>query len=157
MHLVFNCFFLFDWLYSYLCGKKRRFSPQRRRGMRENTLSEKIIGAAIEVHRNLGPGLLESAYEECLCYELKKTGCSFRRQMNLPVVYKDIRLDCGYRLDIVVEDLVIVEVKAVDALLPIHEAQLLTYLKLADKKLGLLLNFNVPVLKNGITRIVNNL
>ena len=100
-------------------------------------LTEKIIGFAIEVHRHLGPGLLESAYEECLCYELTQNGHAFRRQVPLPVVYKGERLDCGYRLDLVVEDEVIVEIKAIEKLLPIHEAQLLSYLRLANKRVGL--------------------
>lgn len=123
----------------------------------ENTISNQVVGAAIEVHRHLGPGLLESAYEECLCHELKLRGLSFDRQKELSVCYKDSRLDCGYRLDVVVEGAVILELKSVKKLEPIHEAQLLTYLKLSDLKLGLLLNFNVPLMRNGIQRIVNNL
>jgi len=123
----------------------------------EDKFSKEIIGAAIEVHRNLGPGLLESAYEECLCRELVIRSLTFERQKPLPLSYKGIKLDCGYRLDIVVEGLVILELKAVDRIEPIHEAQLLTYLKLAKLKLGILINFNVPVLKNGIKRIVNRL
>ncbi|MCK5680603.1 GxxExxY protein [bacterium] len=120
-------------------------------------LSYKIIGAAIEVHRHLGPGLLESAYEECLCQELKTQKINFNRQVPLPVKYKGIELDCGYRLDIVIENLIIIELKAVEKTLPIHEAQLLTYLKLTGFKIGLLINFNNVVLKDGINRIVNNL
>ena len=121
---------------------------------RENDLlTEKVIGFAIEVHRQLGPGLLESAYEECLCYEVRQSGLSFRRQVPLPVVYKAIHLDCGYRIDVVVEEQVILELKTVSELQPIHEAQLLTYLKLDKKSLGLLVNFNVPVLKNGVKRV----
>jgi GxxExxY protein len=123
----------------------------------ENKLSNEIIGAAIEVHRTLGPGLLESAYEECLCHELSVRGVLFERQKALPLSYKNVTLDCGYRLDIVAANLVILELKAVNELEPIHEAQVLTYLKLADLKLGLLINFNVPVLRSGIKRIVNNL
>jgi GxxExxY protein len=115
-------------------------------------LTEAILGAAIEVHRALGPGLLESAYHECLCHELALRGIEFKRQVDLPVVYKGIRLDCGYRMDIVVEDTVVLELKCVDAILPIHEAQLITYLKLSGKRVGLLINFNVPVLKDGIRR-----
>ena len=122
---------------------------------RENQLTEKIIGCAIEVHKALGPGLLESAYEECLCYELTRNSIPFRRQVPLPVVYKGINLDCGYRLDVLVNDLVIVELKTVEKLLSIHDAQLLTYLKLYQRPLGLLMNFNVPVLKDGIKRLVN--
>jgi len=117
-------------------------------------LTEKIIGASIEVHRVLGPGLLESAYEECLCHELRLGGITFTRQQPLPVVYKGMHLDCGYRLDVVVEGQVIVELKTVDHLLPIHEAQLLTYLRLAGIHTGLLLNFNVPALRQGIKRMV---
>jgi GxxExxY protein len=123
---------------------------------REDWITSEIIGAAIEVHRELGPGLLESAYEECLCYELSARKLTFQRQVDLPVAYKRVRLDCGYRMDVVVRDLVIVELKTVDKLLPIHEAQLLTYLKLSRRQIGLLLNFNVPVLKDGLKRIVNN-
>lgn len=122
---------------------------------REDELSNGIIGAAIEVHKILGAGVLESAYEECLCYELKQRGMPFERQKPLPLVYKDIHLDCGYRVDILVEKLVIIELKAVERIEAIHEAQLLTYLKLSSLWLGLIINFNVPVLKNGIKRIVN--
>ena len=125
--------------------------------MDENEISNKIIQAAIEVHRHLGPGLLESAYEECLCYELSGMGLSFKRQQSLPVEYKGIKLDCGYRLDLVVEEKVIVEVKSVEKLLPIHQAQLLTYLRLSGLKLGLLINFNSALLKDGIKRMVLNL
>ena len=117
-------------------------------------LTEKIIGFAIEVHRRLGPGLLESAYEECLCYELDQSGLAFRRQMPLPVVYKAIRLDCGYRMDVVVEEQVILEIKSVERLMPIHEAQVLTYMKLGGIATGLLLNFNTPVLKDGLRRLM---
>jgi GxxExxY protein len=115
-------------------------------------LTGKIIGAAIEVHRNLGPGLLESAYEECLCHELSLSNVRFERQLPLPVVYKGIKIDCSYRLDLVVEECVIVEVKAVDAVIPVHEAQLLTYLKLTGLRVGLLINFHEAVLKDGIRR-----
>ena len=121
-----------------------------------NRITEKIIGCAIEIHRNLGPGLLESAYEECLCYELKQVGLEFKRQVPLPVIYKGINLECGYRMDIVIEDLVIVEIKAIERILPVHEAQLLSYLKIYNKKVGLLMNFHVPILKSGLKRIVNN-
>ena len=123
----------------------------------ENKITEKIIGCAIEVHRSLGPGLLESAYEECLCFELAQAGLQFERQVPLPVVYKGVKFDCGYRMDIVVENLIIVEIKAIEKILPVHEAQLLSYLKLYNKKIGLLINFHVPVLKSGLKRIVNNL
>lgn len=123
---------------------------------REDRLTREIIGAAIEVHRELGPGLLESAYEQCLCHELSLRGLKFQRQVELPVTYKGIRLDCGFRMDIVVEGIVVVELKTVDTLLPIHQAQMLTYLKLYHRQVGLLLNFNVPVLKDGLKRIVHN-
>jgi GxxExxY protein len=113
-----------------------------------------IIGAAIEVHRNLGPGLLESAYEECLCHELHLRGLDFKRQVALPLLYKGLKLDCGYKLDLIVQDQIILELKAVDKLLPIHEAQLLTYLRLTGKRVGLLINFNVPLLTQGIIRRV---
>jgi GxxExxY protein len=112
------------------------------------------LGFAIEVHRRLGPGLLESAYEECLCYELTTNGLRFERQVALPVVYKAIRLDCAYRMDVVVDGQVILEVKAVERLMPIHEAQLLTYMKLSEVRTGLLLNFNSAVLKDGIRRLM---
>ncbi len=120
-----------------------------------NKVTEQIIGAALEVHRALGPGLLESAYEECLARELALRGVRLERQKALPVEYKGARLDCGYRLDLLVEGSVVVEIKAIDAILPIHEAQLLTYLKLGGWSVGLLLNFNVPVLRDGICRMVN--
>ena len=116
-------------------------------------LTEKIIGAAIEVHRALGPGLLESANEECLCHELSLRDLSFQRQVPLPVEYKGVKLDCGYRLDLVVQDSVVLELKCVEHTLPVHEAQLLTYLKLTGKRIGLIINFNVAVLvRGGITR-----
>jgi GxxExxY protein len=118
-------------------------------------ISGRIIGAAIEVHRHLGPGLLESAYQSCLAFELKQLGLKVEEQKSLPVVYKQVKLDCGYRLDFMVEDESIVEIKAIELLLPIHGAQLLSYLRLAKKRVGLLINFHVPVLKNGLKRIVN--
>jgi len=120
----------------------------------EEQLTKAIIGAAIEVHRELGPGLLESAYEECFCYELHLRGLNFERQVELPVAYKGLKLDCGYRLDIVVENSVLLELKSIEQILPVHHAQLLTYLRLSEKKVGLLINFNVGVLKNGIVRRV---
>jgi len=120
--------------------------------MELNRITESIIGAAIEVHKTIGPGLLESAYEECLCRELTLREIPFERQRPLPVEYKGIRLDCGYRIDLLVAGAVVVEIKAVDAIAPIHEAQLLTYMKLGAWRLGLLINFNVPVLKDGIRR-----
>jgi len=119
-------------------------------------LTEKIIGAAIEVHKTLGPGLLESAYEGCLAHELSLANISFERQVLLPVAYKSLRLDCGYRLDFLVEKMVVLELKAMEGLQPIHEAQLLTYLRLGGWPIGLLINFNVPVLKKGIKRLVHN-
>jgi len=120
----------------------------------EGGLTDRIIGAAIAVHKALGPGLLESAYEACLCHELRLLGLRFKREIDIPAEYKGVKLDCAYRLDLLVEGKVIVEVKSVETLLPIHEAQLLTYLRLAGKRVGLLINFNVPVLKKGIIRRV---
>jgi GxxExxY protein len=117
-----------------------------------NELTRETIGAAIEVHRYLGPGLLESSYRECLCRELLLRGINFRREWALPLQYKGILLDCGYRIDVVVDDLVVVEIKTVQALAPIHDAQLLTYLRLGGWKVGLLINFNVVLLKDGIRR-----
>ncbi len=122
--------------------------------MEENEITGKIIGAAIEVHRHLGPGLMESVYEECLSQELKLNGLSFERQKVLPVEYKGAKLDCGYRLDLVVEQKVVVEIKAVEKLMPVYTAQVLTYLKLSGLKLGLLINFNVPVIRDGIKRLI---
>jgi GxxExxY protein len=122
-----------------------------------NSLTERIIGCAIEVHKAIGPGLLESAYEECLCFELSQNGLLFKRQVPLPVRYKSVNLDCGCRLDVIVEDKVIIEIKAVERIIPIHEAQLLSYLKMLDIRLGLILNFHSSVMKHGIKRIVNNL
>jgi len=117
-------------------------------------MTGQLIGFAIEVHRVLGPGLLESAYEECLCYEISRNNLAFRRQVPLPVAYKDVKLDCGYRMDIVVDGKVIIELKTVERILPVHEAQLMTYLKLSGLRRGLLLNFSCAVLKDGIRRIV---
>lgn len=120
--------------------------------MNINEITEKIIGCAIEVHRYLGPGLLESAYEECLAYELKNYGLIVEHQKPVPVVYKEIKLECGYRIDLLVENAVIIELKSVDAINPIHEAQILTYMKFAEKHIGLLINFNVTLLKHGLKR-----
>jgi GxxExxY protein len=132
-------------------------SPRTQRGaVGVNLLSEKVIGAAIKVHRELGPGLLESAYEACLVYELGDCGLLVETQRPLPVVYRGVKLDCGYRLDIVVEGKLIVELKAVDRIMPIHEAQLLSYLRLSGIHLGLLVNFHVNLLKDGIKRLVHN-
>ncbi|MEA2733583.1 MAG: hypothetical protein QOE14_34 [Humisphaera sp.] len=122
-----------------------------------NKLSEAVIGAAIEVHKEMGAGLLESTYEQCLCRELSLRGIKFECQKPLPVNYKGMVLDCGYRIDILVEGVLVIEIKAVDKLLPIHEAQLLTYLRLSQCQLGLLINFNVEVLRLGIKRMVNHL
>ena len=122
-----------------------------------NQLSSKIIGAAIQVHKALGPGLLESAYEECISHELSSQGLSIERQKPLAINYKGIKLDCGYRLDIVVENTIILELKSCEKIEPIHKAQLLTYLKLSGLNLGLILNYNVPVMRDGIVRLVNEL
>ena len=119
-----------------------------------NRLSETIIGAAIQVHRELGPGLLESAYEACLEFELLDRGLRVERQKELPVIYRSFRIDCGYRLDLLVENIIVLELKAVEKIIPIHEAQIMSYLKLSGRCLGLLINFNVKLLKDGITRIV---
>ncbi len=133
--------------------------PQRHRDTEDilyyhKELTEKLIACAIEVHRHLGPGLLESAYEECYIYELGAQGVALERQKPLPLVYKEIKLDCGYRMDVVADNKVVVEIKCVEKILPIHEAQLLTYLKLSGIKVGLIINFHAPVLKDGIKRLV---
>lgn len=120
----------------------------------EEKVTEQIIGAAIEVHRALGPGLLESAYEECFCRELALRKVKFQRQVALPIEYKGVKLDCGYRIDLLVEESVVVELKSIDRIMPIHEAQLITYLRLTHKKVGLIINFNVAALKRGIVRKV---
>lgn len=120
----------------------------------ESELTHRIIGAAIEVHKSLGPGLLESAYQICLARELALRQIEFEQEKPIPIHYKGVALDCGYRLDFVVENRVVVELKAVEKALPVHEAQLLTYLKLTGCKVGLLINFNIPVLKDGVTRLV---
>ena len=125
--------------------------------MSENEIATKVIGCAIEVHRRLGPGLLESAYEECLFYELQNSGLKVHKQKTLPLVYKEVKLDNGYRIDLLVENKIVIEIKAVEALNDVHLAQVLTYLKLSNCKLGLLINFNVALLKNGLKRVVNDL
>lgn len=125
--------------------------------MTENEISKVVFDAALRVHKALGPGLLESAYEECLFYELKKTGIRIEKQKPLPLVYEEVKLEIGYRIDIMVENKLVIEVKAVEALNDIHLAQVLTYLKLSNCKLGMLINFNVTMIKNGIKRVVNNL
>lgn len=122
--------------------------------MSDNELTREIIGAAIEVHRLLGPGLLESAYEDCLCHELALRRIHFEKQKPIPLIYKGTKLECGFRLDLLVEGRVVVELKSVDGLGPIHEAIILTYLRLSGHSLGLLINFNVPVLKDGVRRFI---
>jgi len=123
--------------------------------MKENELSKMIIGCAIEVHKQLGPGLLESAYQECMFYELKQIGLKVQKEKPMPIVYKEVKLDHGYRIDLLVEEKVVIEIKTVDAFNEVHTAQVLTYLKLGNYKLGLLLNFQTTMLKNGIKRIIN--
>lgn len=123
----------------------------------ENELSKIIVDCAFKVHKNLGPGLLESSYEECLMYELIKAGLFIEKQKALPLVYEEVKLEVGYRIDILVENKVVIEIKAVEVLNDVHLAQILTYLKLSGCKLGLLINFNVSLIKNGIKRVVNNL
>ena len=122
---------------------------------RLNAISEAVIGGAIDVHKAVGPGLLESAYEACLAYELRQRGLKVEQQKELPLRYRDVQLDCGYRLDLLVEDCVIVEVKAIETLLPIHQAQLMSYLRLTKCRLGLIINFNVTQLTRGVRRVVN--
>ena len=122
--------------------------------MEFDALSNRVIGCAIEVHKNLGPGLLESTYEQCLAHELSGADIPFKLQFSLPMEYKGARLDCGYRVDLLVDNKIIVELKSIDRILPIHEAQLLTYMKLADISIGLLMNFNVKYMKDGIKRMV---
>ena len=138
-------------------SQRARRKKIRGKNMNENEISHRIIGIAIELHKKLGPGLLESVYENALAYDLRENGLTVEQQIPMPFEYKSVKLDVGYRLDLLVENKVIVEIKAVENLAPVHYAQLLTYLKLADKKLGLLINFNTKYLKDGIHRIVNNL
>lgn len=123
--------------------------------MKENEITEKIIGCAIKVHKNLGPGLLESAYQECLFYELKKSGLKVEKEKSLPLIYEEVKLECGYRLDLLVENTIIVEIKSIEALNDIHLAQVLTYLKLYDSKIGLLINFKILQLIKGVKRVIN--
>ncbi|WP_296621460.1 GxxExxY protein [Marivirga sp.] len=123
--------------------------------MNENELSKIIIGSAIKVHQSLGPGLLESAYQECLFYELKNQNLAVIKEKSMPVTYEEIKMDCGYKIDLLVEDKVVIELKSVDKLNDVHKAQTLTYMKLGDYKLGLLINFNVSLLKSGIKRLIN--
>lgn len=125
--------------------------------MSENEISYKVIGVAIELHKNVGPGLLESVYETALCYDLKEAGLAVAYQVPMPFVYKNVKMDVGYRIDMIVEEKVLIEIKSIEALAPVHFAQTLTYLKLSGLKLGLLINFNVKILKESIHRVVNNL
>jgi GxxExxY protein len=125
--------------------------------MNENDLSYKVIGAAIEIHKIVGPGLLESAYENALAYELKEFGLDVKQQVSMPFIYKEVKQDVGYRIDLIVNNKILIEVKSVETLAPVHYAQTLTYLRLSGLKLGLLINFNTKILKEGIHRIVNNL
>jgi GxxExxY protein len=135
----------------------RTESTERAEGLRDlNEITRGIIAAAMEVHRHLGPGLLESAYQECVCYELSRMGLTFTREVHLPLSYKGLQLDCSYRVDLLVEDAVVVELKSIEQISRIHSAQLLTYLRASHKQVGLLINFNVLVLKDGIKRIVND-
>ena len=125
--------------------------------MKENEISKILIDIFVKIHKQLGPGLLESVYEEIICYELKNANLNFTRQQGIPVIYNNIKMDLGFRTDIIVENKVIIEIKSIEMLAPVHHKQLLTYLKLTELKLGLLVNFNVNLIKNGIARIVNNL
>src|SRR5258706_9243825 len=139
-------------------AEARRHNTQRAlRNMTENEISYKIIGAAIELHKKLGPGLLESVYENALAYDLREISLKILQQVPMPLIYKEVKMEAGFRLDLLVEDKVIVEIKSVEILAPVHYSQLLTYLRLSNKKLGLLINFNSEDLKSGIHRIVNNL
>ena len=135
----------------------QRAQSGRNGGRRLNQISGEIVDAAVHVHTNLGPGLLESTYETCLTYELRERGLAVRTQVPVPIVYKGIRLDQGYRIDMLVEEAVVVEIKTIAGIHPVHEAQLLTHLKHSGHRLGLLLNFNVPLMRDGIKRIVNGL
>ena len=138
----------------YFSSKYSTTSHENTKNLEFDELSNRVIGCAIEVHRNLGPGLLESAYEQCLAREFSLADVNFEIQKSIPISYKGIQLDCGYRLDLFVENRLILEIKSVDKLLPIHEAQILTYMKLAKVSVGLLINFNVELLKEGIRRFV---
>ena len=139
-----------------ICTAEAAESAEMNENERLNKITETIISAAITVHRTLGPGLLESAYEACMVYELAHTGLKVEQQKPLPIVYQEVKLECGYRLDLMIANEVIVEIKSIEKLLPIHQAQLLSYLKLSGCKVGLLINFNVKVLKDGVKRVVNN-
>lgn len=135
-------------------GTQRELTQEEGKFMEINEITKEVIGAAVEVHKQLGPGMLESAYEECLCYELENRGFSIQRQKPVPIVYKDIKLECGYRIDVLVDDTLVLELKSIDAIAPVHVAQILTYMRFANKKIDLLINFNVTVLKNGLRRYV---
>ncbi|MFW6259584.1 MAG: GxxExxY protein [Tangfeifania sp.] len=149
---------IFDSSYSTQSPQNKRTQKlQRKDLMNENDISYKVIGAAIELHKSIGPGLLESAYENALAYDLREIGFDIRQQVPMPFIYKEVRQEIGYRLDLLVNSKVIIEVKAVEAVAPVHFAQLLTYLKLSGIKLGLLINFNSKTLKNNIHRVVNSL
>ncbi|MFL5751773.1 MAG: GxxExxY protein [Bacteroidia bacterium] len=132
-------------------------SEEKRDLLTENEISKMLLNIFIKVHTKLGPGLLESVYEEVICYELAKTNLKYKRQRGIPLVYDEVKLDIGFRADIIVENKVIVEIKSVELMAPVFHKQVLTYLKLTNLKLGLLVNFNVPLLKDGYTRLVNNL
>jgi GxxExxY protein len=143
--------------FSHAKDAKILLRTQKIKTMTENEISYQVIGAALKVHRRVGPGLLESAYEAALAYELQNLNLLVEQQVTLPFIYEEVRLEAGYRIDLIINRLVIVEIKSVENLLPVHHAQVLTYLRLTDLKLGLLINFNAVVLKDGIHRIVNNL
>lgn len=149
-----------DLLYTHFNLKKTdvpRIAIVKHQLMTENEISKIVVDCALKVHQALGPGLLESAYEECLFYELNKRGLKIERQKPLPLIYKEVQLDIGYRIDLLIENKVIIENKAIEAFADVHLAQVLTYLKLSNCKLGMMINFNVSLLKNGIKRVVNNL
>ncbi len=135
---------------------KKREGPQRKKMMDIEELSRVVIGCAIEVHRQLGPGLLESAYQKCLIYELQEKGIKVREEVPMPIIYKEVKLDHGYRMDILVEEKLVLEIKTIETFTDVHQAQMITYLKLGDYRLGLLLNFHVAILKHGIKRVINS-
>jgi len=138
-------------------GRKEYTKNREKRTMIENEIANKVIGIAIEVHKALGPGLFESAYKECLFYKISQAGLQVEKEKPMPLIFEDVKLDCGYRIDLLVQNKLVLELKAVDALNDVHVAQVLTYLKLGGFKLGLLINFNVSLLKNGIKRVINTL
>lgn len=143
-------------IYGRLTTEVAKFLPQRTRSMEENEISKRIIGLAINVHKALGPGLLESAHKECLFYKLKQANLVAVKEKAMPLVYEDVKLEVGYRIDILVENKVVIEIKSVESLNDVHMAQILTYMKLGNYKLGLLINFNVALLKNGLKRVINS-